>query len=171
MARSRVRGNAEALFKDAHGDFLCFDNVILRHGGLIGWPSLDPFTFRLRKAVPREKVVHFSFSCHSMLLLSSCCDSHVGITRLEHGRESCGFLLPPFSRAWFFEAAMQPHLHQRLLAIEFLSKPAQCLVNRLPFSELNFRHIPASICSERRCGKVACFGSAFPKFPDTEFPP
>ena len=171
MARSRIRRDAQAFFQDAHGDFLRFDYVILLHGYLIGWPRLDPLTVRFRKTVPREKVVHFSCRCHSVLLSIFLFELDVGITRLEHGRESRGFLLPPFSRTWFFEAAMQPRLHQRLLAVEFLSKPAQGFVNRLPFSELNFRHIPASICSERRCGKVACFGSAFPGFPDTEFPP
>ena len=71
MARGRgVRGDAQAPFKDAHGDFLRFHNITLFHGHFVGWPSFDPLPFRFRKTVAREKVVHFSDGGHSMLWFS-----------------------------------------------------------------------------------------------------
>ena len=64
MARRRLRRDAKALFQDAHGDLLRFNEITLFHGGLIGAPCFDSFSFRFRKTVACEKVLHFSFRCH-----------------------------------------------------------------------------------------------------------
>lgn len=173
----RVRGEAQPSFDDAHRYLLRFDNVVLLHGDPVRRPSLDPSAFRFRKTVAREKMIHFSFRGHALFFFNfvrtshDSLSSHVGITRLEHGDESRGFLLPSFSRARLFESAMEADLQQRLLAVEFLSKPAQSFVNWLPFSELNFRHIPESICNARRCHKAFCFVGAFPTCRDSKVCP
>ena len=56
----------QSSFNDLRGEFLRLDNVILLHRDLIRRPGLDPFLLRFRVTVAREKVVHFSFRCHSM---------------------------------------------------------------------------------------------------------
>jgi hypothetical protein len=58
------------------------------------------------------------------------------VTFLEHRREAGGFLFAAFSRARFFETAVQPDLHERLFAIEFLFKAADRLFRGSPFRSL-----------------------------------
>jgi hypothetical protein len=66
---------------------------------------------------------------------------HIRVPRLEHRRESRRLFLPAPFCARLFEAPMQPHLYERLLAIQFLFQPAQSFIDRLAFFQMHFRHI------------------------------